>query len=68
MILHGGEDGELSHFGLPDEFIFDHTSESLRQFDIGEGQTMPRLAEVLELLKEAPEMLINIEIKVPFET
>ena len=29
---------------------------------------MPTLAEVLELLKQASEMLINIEIKVPFET
>ena len=29
---------------------------------------MPTLAEVLKLLKEAPNMLINIEIKAPSET
>jgi len=68
MVLHGGGDGQLSQYGRPNDFVFDVTSKSLRQFDIGEGETIPTLAEVLQLLKQAPEMLINIEIKAPFET
>ena len=61
MVLHGGDDGQLGQYGLPDDFVFDHSFESLRKLDIGEGETMPTLSEVLSLLKQAPNMLINIE-------
>ena len=36
--------------------------------NIGEEEFMPTLDEVLTLLKQAPKMLINIEVKAPAET
>ena len=65
MILHGGEDGQLSKYGFGDQFVFDWTCEELQTLDIGEGEQMPTLDQVLTLLQEAPDMQINIEIKVP---
>ena len=66
MVLHGSDEGHLIKYGLPDDYVFDHTFESLRQLDIGEGEIMPTLAEVLQLLKQAPKMVINIELKAPW--
>ena len=44
MVLHGGDDGQLSKYGLPDERVFEWTSNELRtQIDIGEGEKMPML-------------------------
>ena len=43
MIMHGGNDGELSHYGHPDDHVFDWTAEELMQLDIGEGERMPTL-------------------------
>ena len=68
MIIHGGEDGQLSKYGMPNDYVFEHTSKQLRQLNIGENEIMPTLAEVLELMQQAPGMLINVEIKAPSET
>jgi len=29
MIMHGGDDGELGHYGHPDDHVFDWTCEEL---------------------------------------
>ena len=65
MIMHGGNDGQLSHYGLPDDHVFDWTAEELMRLDIGEGERMPTLEELFKLSDEAPEMLLNIEVKAP---
>ena len=65
MVLHGGVDGQLVQYGLPDQHVFDWTMDELRTLDIGEGETMPTLHELLTLTQEAPEMLLNIELKGP---
>jgi glycerophosphoryl diester phosphodiesterase len=64
MILHGGSDGQLELYGLHDERVFDWTSDKLKTLDIGEGEVMPTLEELLHLVK-GTRMLINIELKGP---
>lgn len=64
MILHGGSDGQLELYGLHDQRVFDWTYEELRKLDIGEGEVMPTLEELLSLVKNS-NMLINIELKGP---
>ena len=49
MILHGGDDGQLTKYGKPDEFAFELTCEELQRFDLGEGEIIPTLYQVLEL-------------------
>ena len=66
MVLHGGADGQLDKYSFADQFVFDWTSDELRTLDIGEGEKMPTLHEVLTLVQQAPRMLINIELKGPF--
>ena len=29
MVMHGGEDGSLEDYGLPEEYIYEWTTESL---------------------------------------
>jgi glycerophosphoryl diester phosphodiesterase len=43
--------------------ITTHTLKELRQFDAGEGETIPTLREMLILLKPHEHLLINVEIK-----
>lgn len=64
MILHGGSDGQLELYGLNDERVFDWTFDQLRKLDIGEGEVMPTLEELLKLVS-GTTMLINIELKGP---
>ena len=40
--------------------------DELRTLDIGEGEHMPTLHELLTLIQRAPDMLINIELKGPY--
>ena len=61
---HGGSDGQLELYGLHDERVFDWTSDKLKTLDIGEGEVMPTLEELLHLVK-GTRMLINIELKGP---
>ena len=64
MILHGGSDGQLDQYGLPEQRVFDLTYDELKKLDIGEGEVMPTLEELLTLTKES-KMLLNIELKGP---
>ena len=43
VVMHGGDEGQLSQYGMPDEFVFERTFESLQRIDIGEGEKMPSL-------------------------
>ena len=66
MVLHGGDDGQLSKYGLGDERVFNWTSQDLQtRIDIGEGERMPTLEELLQLCQSSPSMILNIELKGP---
>ena len=65
MLLHGGDDGQLAKYGFPDDYVFDWTYSELKTLDIGGGEEIPTLDQLLTLLHEAPDMLINIELKMP---
>lgn len=64
MVLHGGSDGQLSLYGMPTEFVQNWTFDELRTIDIGNGEQIPTLDEMLELFKET-DILLNIELKGP---
>ena len=67
VVLHGGDDGELNHYGLNNEYIFNWTKEQLQtRIDIGEGQRIPTLQSVIDLCQNCPKMLLNIELKGPW--
>ena len=38
IVMHGGDEGQLSDYGMPDQFVFERTFESLQTIDIGEGE------------------------------
>ena len=63
--MHGGMDGQLDHYGYPEDHVFDWTYEELQTLDVGDGEKMPTLEQLFELSSEAPEMLLNIEVKEP---
>merc|ERR1712013_272147 len=65
MVLHGGDNGQLAKYGFADDFAFDWTSAELKRLDIGGGEQIPTLDEVLTLVHQAPDMLLNIEMKAP---
>ena len=68
MIMHGGDNGEHHTQGFKSAYIFDQTQEELQaQIDLGEGQTVPTLDELLELYSDHPNMLLNFEMKVPLD-
>ena len=67
VVLHGGDDGELSLYGLNNEYIFNWTKEQLQtKIDIGEEQRIPSLQSVIDLCQNYPRMLLNIELKGPW--
>jgi glycerophosphoryl diester phosphodiesterase len=65
IILHGGDNGELNHhFPLDNtEYIFDHTYETLLTYDVGEGEKIPTLEELISFVDK--RLYINIEVKAP---
>ena len=65
MVLHGGNDGQLAKYGHADQLIFEWTAAELQTLDIGGGETIPKFEELLNLIHEAPQMLINVEMKAP---
>ncbi len=68
MVLHGGDDGELCKYGLPDERVFQWTQEELQtRIDIGEGERIPLLKDLIEACASRPHMLLNIELKGPLD-
>ena len=67
VVLHGGPNGELTDFARPKDFIWKMTHHQLQKLDLGEGEKVTTLEEVLMLMLDASKMLINIEIKCPAE-
>jgi len=65
MVLHGGPNGQLTKYGHSDQLIFEWTAAELQTLDIGGGETIPTFEELLSLIHEAPQMLINVEMKAP---
>ena len=64
--MHGGDNGELSSYGLPNDYVFEWTSKELiERIDIGEGERMPTLEELLKEATTNSNMLLNIELKAP---
>ena len=51
MVLHGGEDGELKDYGYPKDLVFEWTTEQLRELDASNGECIPTLDEVFDLVK-----------------
>ena len=43
VVMHGGDEGQLSQYGMSDQFVFERTLKSLQKIDIGDGETMPTL-------------------------
>ena len=69
MVLHGGDDGELNHYGLNNQHVYDWTREELQtRIDLGEDQRIPTLLSVISLCSESPNMLLNIELKGPWDS
>lgn len=66
MVLHGGAQGELSKYGMPDQLVYDWDSKDLAsdKIDIGEGCRIPTLESVLTMFKDQ-NMVLNIELKAP---
>ncbi|CDW73445.1 glycerophosphoryl diester phosphodiesterase [Stylonychia lemnae] len=63
VVCHGGDDGNLKDYGLPEEFIYEWTYERLKTLDAGEGAYLPLLEEVFQLFEG--KIFINIEVKGP---
>ena len=69
MVLHGGDNGELNHYGLNNQRVYDWTREELQtRIDLGEDQRIPTLLSVISLCAESPNMLLNIELKGPCDS
>ena len=69
MVLHGGDDGELNHYGFSNQRVYDWTREELQtRIDLGEDQRIPTLLSVISLCSESPNMLLNIELKGPCDS
>ena len=70
IVIHGGIDGQLpiskraSKLGS-EKRVWQQTAEQLSNFDIGDGEKIPLLDEVLALCENFPRALINIELKGP---
>ena len=66
--MHGGPNGELEEYGFEGEFVFNWTHKELvEKIDIGEGDRMPTLEELLIAVVESGrhDCLLNIELKAP---
>ena len=55
----------MHEFTNDQSYIFDYTLAELQAFDVGEGERVPTLGQVFEIL--GSEVYINIEVKVPYE-
>ena len=52
IILHGGDNGEMREFTGDSTFVFDYTYEELLAFDVGDGERIPTLQQLFELIKK----------------
>lgn len=65
MIVHGGDDGQLALYGLPEEYVYDWTCEELKtKLKLPNGEEMPTLLEMLFIF-QGSDILLNIELKGP---
>jgi glycerophosphoryl diester phosphodiesterase len=52
MIVHGGNDGQLCLYDLPNDYVYEWTQEDLQtKFKLENGEPMPTLHDVLTLYK-----------------
>ena len=65
VVIHGGQNGDLEPFNRPKDYVWKMTHQQLLKLNIGEGEKVTTLEEVLMLTLDASKMLINIEIKAP---
>lgn len=67
MVLHGsGYSGTLKKYGFPADRVFEWTKEELQtRIDLGGGERIPTLEEVLLLCEQSPYMVLNLEMKTP---
>ena len=65
VVLHGGQNGELDAFNRPKDFVWKMNLAQLQKLNLGDGEKITTLEEVLMLALDASRMLINIEIKTP---
>ena len=67
VVLHGGKNGLLSDYGHENHHVFEWSAHELQtEISLGrQGERIPTLEQVLELCKDSPNLLINIEIKAP---
>lgn len=50
MILHGGNDGQMSDYDLPNDYVYEWTSEELKaKIKLSNGEQMPTLREFLSV-------------------
>ena len=65
MIVHGGDDGQLALYGLPEEYVYNWTCDELKnKLKLPNGEQMPTLLEMLAVFKGS-DILLNIELKGP---
>lgn len=66
---HDGElvlfhDVTLDQFTNGSGLVAEHTLEELKRLQLGEGEQIPTLVEILTLLKSQPQFIINLDVKV----
>lgn len=64
VVLHGGVDGQVEEYTQENKCIFEYNFIEIQSFDVGEGERVPTLDQVFELVKR--QIFINIEIKTPY--
>ena len=68
MVLHGGDNGQLNKYGLDDQHVFRWTQKQLQsKIDLGGGERIPTLEALIKLSLSRPNMLLNIELKGPWD-
>eukprot|EP00347_Sterkiella_histriomuscorum_P003717 403363216 len=63
VVCHGGDDGNLKDYGLPEEFIYEWDFDRLQTLDAGEGAKIPKLEEVFKTFDG--KVFVNVEVKGP---
>ncbi len=57
-------DATLDRLTNGNGLVTEHTLKELKRLQVGEGEQIPTLAEVLTLLKSQPQFIINLDVKV----
>jgi glycerophosphoryl diester phosphodiesterase len=64
VVMHGGSQGELGDYGLPDKLVWETDLMQIKELDGGNGETIPTLSEVFILLQPT-DIFVNLELKGP---